>query len=377
MSKGQGTAILFTILWPVAFLVAQTRLAVPRPSFATLSAQAAAARDSEHLDSAATLYREALALNTGWTEGWWSLGTIEYDLNNYRQAASAFEKLCMLDSKAGSARIMLGLSEFELGEDKDALTHIQEGERIGVADNQQLRNVALYHEGVLLQRQGKFEGSERALDSLCIAGVETPELSAVLGMVALRLRDRVAPTEAPGAEIFRRAGHAQCLAAQKEFDEGRREYTALVRDFPQFPKVHYAFGRFLLDAHETRAGITELETEIELHPEDSMARLQIAAAKYKIDSEGALPYAQAAVEHDPAQPLGHYLLGLLLLDTGNYRRAITELETAQRSMSEVANIYSALGAAYSQAGRDEDAARARATLQHLSRGSATSQAPLP
>lgn len=368
--------MLITILWPLSCFGSQSPASSPL-SFESLSTQAAAARDADHLDEAASLYRQALTLNPNWTEGWWSLGTLEYDLNNYRDAASAFEKLCALDSKAGSARIMLGLSEFELGNDSSALAHIQEGEQIGVAANEQLRHVALFHEGVLLQRRGKFEASQRALDSLCIAGVETAGLDATLGMVALRIQDRTPPAQAPAASVIPRAGRAQCLAAKTQFDEARREYSALARDFAQFPNLHYAFGRFLLDAHDIPAGIAELEMEIKLHPEDSIARLRIAAAKYKIDSAGGLPYAQAAVDRDPALPLGHYLLGLLLLDTGDYRRAIPELETAQRSMPEVPNIYSALGAAYSQAGRDEDAARARATLQRLTRAAATSVAPLP
>ena len=377
MGNGRRIAILITILWPSAFLPAQSATPARRPSFATLSAQAAAARDADRLDGAATLYRQALALSPAWTEGWWSLGTIEYDLNNYRDAASAFEQLSTLDSKAGSARIMLGLSEFELGQDANALAHIQEGERIGVADNQQLRNVALFHEGVLLQRQAQFEASQRAFDSLCIAGVETPELTTALGMVALRSHDRTPPTQAPASEVISRIGHAECLAARKRFDDARREYTAIARDYPQFPNLHYAFGRFLIDAHDIPAGIAELQTEIKLHPEDSIARLQIAAAKYKVDSAGALPYAQAAVARDPASPLGHYLLGLLLLDTGDFRGAIPQLETAQRSMPQVPNVYSALGVAYSQAGRDDDAARARATLQRLNRAAATSVALPP
>ena len=47
---------------------------------------------------------------------WWSLGTIEYDRDAFSEAAEAFRKLAALDSKAGSARIMLGLSVGNDGE---------------------------------------------------------------------------------------------------------------------------------------------------------------------------------------------------------------------------------------------------------------------
>ena len=368
---GQRVALLLAICWPILLLKGQSA------NFPSLASEAAAARDANRLDDAAALYRKALNLNPNWTEGWWSLGTIDYDRDAYGDAASEFQKLAALDPKAGSARIMLGLSEFELGQDDSALQHIQQGERIGVADNQQLRNVALFHEGVLLQRARKFEGAQEALDSLCLAGVHSPELDTTLGMVALRMPDRIAPAQGAAAEIVPRIGRAECLAGQKKLDEARREYSAVVHNYPLFPNIHYAYGRFLLDARDTQAGIAQLEQEIKNQPGDSMARLQIAAAKYKIDSAAGLPYAEAAVKLDPSLPFGHYLLGLLLLDSDNYQRAISELEIAQKYMAEVPGVYSALGSAYARAGRDEDAAHARAEFLHWNRESANSAAPRP
>ena len=370
----QRLATLFVGLWQATQLYAQS---TPASKFSDLSAQAAGARDANRLDEAAGLYRTALALKPDWPEGWWSLGTVYYDLNNYREAAAAFTKVSALAAKSGSARVMLGLSEFELGEDTEALKHIQEGERIGVVENEQLRHVALFHEGILLRREGKFEGAQRALDSLCIAGLDNSELLSELGMTAVRIRDRSAPTAAPATAVISGVGHAQCLAARKEFDKAKREYAELCRNYPDFQNLHYAYGRFLLDAHEVPSGIAELETEIELDPNDSYARLEIAAAKYKVDSAGGLPFARAAVEHNPNLPLAHYMLGLLLLDTGNVRQAIPQLEIAQRSMPQVPNVYAALGSAYSQADRDGDAARARAKLQRLNRETTNGGAPQP
>jgi len=335
--------LLLTILQPI----------LPQ-SAEELSAKADAARAANRLDEAVKLYHEALAMRPKWAEGWWSLGTIEYDQNLYKDAAEAFRRLTELDSKAGTARIMLGLCEFELGQEESALKHIQEGEQIGVVEDKQLRNVALYHEGVLLQRAGKFEGAQQALESLCLGGVETPELDAALGMAVLRIRAKQPST----AEIAN-VGHAQCLAAQKKFDEARALYAQSVAAHSDFPNIHYAYGRFLLDARDMKAGIAELQQEIKQQPNDAIARLQIAAAEYKVDSAAGLPYAEEAVKVAPELPLAHYLLGLLLLDTNNYKRAIPELETAERGLPKEAGVYSALGTAYALAGRDADAGQAR------------------
>ena len=295
-------------------------------SFSKLSADANAARDANQLDQAAALYRQALAIQPSWAEGWFSLGTIEYDRNLYKDAASAFAKVVHLAPKQGTSHVMLGLCEFELGLEASALRYLQEGRRLGIPDNPQLRNVALFHEGVLLQRSAKFDAAQAALDSLCSAGVETSELIQTLGMIALRLRDKTTPAAIAVSQI----GHAEWLAGQNKFDDAHREYSAALESFPDFPNIHLAYGRFLLKEHDTAAAIPELEREIKNQPTSVVARLQIAAVKYRVDSAAGLPYAEEAVKLDPTMPLGRYLLGLLLLDTGDYHRALPELETAQK-----------------------------------------------
>ena len=100
-------------------------------SFAALSAKADAARDADRLDEAAALYRKALAIKPTWAEGWWSLGTIEYDRNAYPEASHAFGKLIALQPKSGTARVMLGLCQFELGMEDAALESLQARSRTG------------------------------------------------------------------------------------------------------------------------------------------------------------------------------------------------------------------------------------------------------
>ncbi len=384
---GKGTSILISVwfyfpllliasgLFCSPTLMAQTKADVAS-NFANLSAKADAARNSDRLDEAIVLYKKAVALRPGWTEGWWSLGTLQYDRNAYLEAARSFEKVIALNSKAGTARVMLGLCEFELGQDDTALEHIQEGNNIGIAADPELRRVMFYHEGVLWQRKGMFQKAKDALYSLCLGGSQTEELTQTLGMVALRMRDKNPPaTGSPAAETVARVGRAECLAGQKKFDEARPLYSAVTRDYPGYPNIHYAYGMFLLEAGDTVAGIEELKREITNNPNDVIARLQIAAARYKTDSAAGLPYAEEAVKLDPRMPLGHYLLGLLWLDTDDYRRAIPELEIAQRAFSREAKVYLALGAAYSRAGRWREAARARAAFTRLSRESEKGSGP--
>ena len=338
------------------------------PSFAALSAKADAARDSDRLDEAAALYRKALAIKPTWAEGWWSLGTIEYDRNAYPEASHAFGKLIALQPKSGTARVMLGLCQFELGMEDAALESLQQGRGLGVPADPQFREVMLYHEGVLLQRKGRFEAAQEIFGQMCRQSPYPSEVNLAMGAVALRLRSSQLPAAGTvDYRVMQKSGEATCLAAQKKYDEGRQEFDALLAGDPEYPNLHYAYGKFLLDANDNDAAVAQFQAEIKNNPNDAISRLRIASAKYRVDSAAGLPYAEEAVKLDPGLPLGHYLLGLLLLDTDDYLHAIPELEMAQKSFSDQPKIYFALASAYSRAGRRDDAARARATFVRLNK----------
>ena len=334
--------------------------------FASLAARATAAREAERLDEAAALYRRALKLNPGWTEGWWSLGTIDYDADRYAEAALELGKLAHLDPKQGTARAMLGLCQFRLGDEKKALENIQEARRLGIAEDDELRQVVVYHEGLLLQRAGRFEGSSEALGSLCQTGTAADQVTRTLGMVALRMRDAEAPVAGEAAEVVAHIGRGACLAARKNYDEARREYALVERNAPHFPWLHYAYGRLLEEARDTAGAIAEYKLEIAEQPAAVLPRLRIGSAEYKQDSAAGLPYAEEALRLEPDLPFAHYLLGLLQLDTGAYAEAIPHLEAARKAFPTEARIALSLGAAYAHAGKAEDAARERKAFQTMS-----------
>lgn len=346
---------------------AQNHSSAPRAAkrtseqFETLRKRADEARDAGRLDEAAKLYDRALGTNPKWTEGWWSLGTLLYDSDRYAEAELAFQKVLVLEPKHGTARAMLGLCEFELGEYDRALKDIQDSEKVGVLVDRQLRDVVMYHEAVLLQRAGKFEAAKSALSSLCLGGSRSAELAGTFGMVALRMRD-VAPP-APSTEegqVVQHVGRAACLSGAKDYDAAKGEFERVITGAPHFPLVHYAYGRMLQDARDHDGAIVEFKAEIAEQPESVLPRLRIAAAEYKWNPQNGLKFAEEAVKLQPQLPLGHYLLGLLLLETGEYQRAISELETARKAFPEESKIDISLANAYTQVGRTQDAARARA-----------------
>jgi predicted Zn-dependent protease len=335
-------------------------------TFASLSARAEAARDADRLDEAQSLYRKALILRPGWAEGWWSLGTIAYDRNSYGEADRAFQKLIVLAPSNGNAYVMMGLTEFELGRDSLALRHLDQGMRLGIDESANLRQVALYHRGILLQRAGKFQAAKETLEQLCMQGSQGEGVTRTLGMVLVRNGSREAPASATDdAIILEQIGRAGCLAGQKKFDEAKQELSATVRLHSAFPNIHYAFGTVLLEADDLAAAKAQFKEQIKDNPEDWVCRLQIAAAMYKTNSDEGLIYARQAVALAPREPFGHYLLGMLLLDTGDYQNAIPELEIAHKAFPQEGKIHIALGSAYSHLGKRQEASRVRAEFARL------------
>jgi len=355
---------------------AQSPSTTASSKFESLAKRAAEARDADRLDNAASLYQQALVLRPKWPDGWFSLGMLQYDRAQYAAASRAFRRLLPLAPKDGTAHVMLGLCEFELGQDDSALKHIEEGKSLGVATNPQLRQVAIYHEGVLLRRKGRFESAQTALGQLCVDGVQSPGLYLDMGKVVLRDRNPESPAPgSPELEIIGRVGHAACIAARKKFDEARSEYEAVIAQHSNYLNIHYAYGRFLADVNDTAGAVAQFQAEITNHPDSVVARLEIATAEYKTDSAAGLPYARDAVKLDPTLPFGHYLLGLLYLDSDDYANAIPELEIARKAFPNEPKIYFALGSAYSRAGRKQEAEQARAVFQKLSQSNSTAAKP--
>jgi tetratricopeptide (TPR) repeat protein len=149
---GQGLIAFLLLASSVAF----GQQAPRNPGFRNLQSRAETAARKNRLDEAATLYARALGLRPRWAEGWWALGTLEYDRDRYLPAAHAFQQLLKLQPSNGTAHAMLGLCQFESGKDDLALKNLLAAEHFGVLDREDLRRVALYHLGILQLRSTKI-----------------------------------------------------------------------------------------------------------------------------------------------------------------------------------------------------------------------------
>jgi tetratricopeptide (TPR) repeat protein len=359
-----GLRVVAISLFVTTLLVCQGWAA---DTFKDLATRADEARLGGRLIEAVRLYREALQLDPEWEEGLWYLGTTLYDLNRYEEAIPPFRQLASM-VRQGPAVALLGLCEFQVRDYERALLDLQKARLLGLGENEQLRSVVRYHAAILLNRFEQYEAAFEALAPFARARQRTPSVVEAFGLSTLRMP--YLPTEVPPdhRELVLMAGRATYEAAAYEFQRAGELYRRMVERYPDRLNVNYAYGVFLMTRDRREEGMGYLRKELELHPDNVAALLQIVFEYIdRGDSGEGLEYARKAAELDPGAFAPHHALGRILLDEGKTDEAIPELEAAVRLEPGSPEARFALARAYQRVGRREDAARERAEFNRLNK----------
>jgi tetratricopeptide (TPR) repeat protein len=361
-----GVASLAGLALPVP-AKAQEAAKPATSEFDALAKRAQAAHASQDLDQALSLFRRALRLRPGWSEGRFSLGTVLYDLDRYEEARGAFREVLTGEPKSGPAWAFLGMCEFQLRNFDEAFAFLQKGRLLGLAANPSLKSVADYHVGILLVRSAQYEAARDILANFALVDRDSPGVIEGLGLAALRLP--YLPSEAPPEkrEMITIAGRAVFQSTKNRYSPAARlAFDELVGRYPDEPNAHYAKGAFLMAVEEAEAGLAEFQRALALDPSHVPAMLQLA---FQLMKEGRYPeaqaYAEKAVAVDPAFFAAHNALGRALLESGQTDRAIAELEEAARLAPNSVQTWFSLARAYQRAGRTADVKVARDTFAKL------------
>ena len=356
----------------------QAHASATQESFETVVSRAQSAMDAGRLSEAEQLYRRAVTLRPGWAEGWWHLGTLCFDSNQFTEARDAFAQFVTVEKKqAGPGFAMLGISEFQLKHYREALAALEHGWNLGLGSNAAFAHTVLYHIGILHTRQEEPEIALQRLtllvEQIAAAHPEAPkgevlsdtELIEALGMAGLRIP--TLPSDIPAAEItvIRRAGKAQALIALQDGVAAEAELKQLTSDYSSHPGVHYMYGVFLLKEHPPLA-VDEFRREIEVSPKSDAARIQLALEFLRTaDYQTGLKYAREAIALAPNNFVAHVACGRLWLALGKTGQAIEELRIGVKLAPSSPDAHFALSRALSEAGRNAEAAHERAEFERL------------
>jgi tetratricopeptide (TPR) repeat protein len=342
-------------------------------TFDELAAKATAARQANDTSKAMDIYQEALGLKPAWTEGWWFLGTLSYDTDQYQTCERAFSQFVKLDEKVAMGWGFLGLCEFETGRHEAALEHIRRGLEIGTGLEPSIDQVLRFHEALLLTRLGLFDQAMPRFMPFVRRGVKNPTLLAGIGLTALR--QALLPSQVPAGQLALIAATGDAAYFWMAGDNRKTEsaFKTLRESYPKAPGVHYFYASYLLSFRPAEEALAELKGELEVNPRSADARAMIALLMVRAGASSmALPYARQAAQDGPTCPMAQYAYGLILAGSGNLPEAIVRLEAAERLDPANIEYHMGLAGAYSNAGRNEDARRERRTSIALARESDSS-----
>jgi tetratricopeptide (TPR) repeat protein len=334
--------------------------------FENLKKQAEAAKDSNKIPEALRLYQRILGQKPEWAEGWWYLGTLRYEADEYAPAAKAFGRFTTLEPENGHGWAMLGLCEFRLKQYLGALDHIVKGRSLGLGDNEDLARVVRYHQAVLLTLGKQFDAAQELLNGFAVEQRESPQVLDALGMAVLRIPGPIDTLSEQQKEMIREFGMAAFLAGARRVEESRKLYTNLEAKYRGAPNVAFACGMRYLVAGEAEMATEFFKKELARDPNHVESLLKLALQSLNSGKfEEGLPFATKALKLDPESFAAHYTVGRIYMELNEVSKAVAVLEEAAKIAPNVASVYFVLSRAYARANRPTDAARARAEFARL------------
>lgn len=334
--------------------------------FDELAKKAVAARDAGNLDEAARDYQEALQLRPDREEGWWDLSVLNFGNGRYAEAIEPLKHVVGLKPGFGTAWALLGLSEYETKDYANALIHLEKAQGLGIQGSPEAIRIAQYHLGLLLNQNREFDRTVELLSAGHPEGQLVGQWNVALGMGLLRVPQRPEQVPTTQQSLYAAAGQAASLLANSKYDDAFGILQRLLKDYPNTPFLHYAYGAALASLSQYDDAEAQLREEIKISPDSALPYIRLAFIDLKTHrANDALTAAQMAVRLAPQSAEAHYVLGRALLGTGDPGQAITELQDANEMMPNSPEIHFHLARAYSKAKQPEKAGEERETFSRL------------
>jgi len=336
-------------------------------SFEQLSASAQHAYEADRPDEAAQLYAAAVKLRPDWAQGWWALGMISYERDRYPECRDALNRMVALDASAAPGWDLLGLCDFRTGDYDAAFQHLKKGHMLVSPRDAggPLQDMANYHIGMLLTRQGAFEVAQEVFAEVALKVRDNPDMIFASGLAALRMP--ILPSEAPAErrDVVTLAGKTFWDVVNQPPAQAEADFKTLVASYPNIPNVHYFYGTYLA-AHHPELCASEFLAELRIAPDNVPSRVQLAL-HYIVEQkpEQALKVASEAVALSPDSAGAQLALAEALRAGGDDQKALSPYLEAERLDPSSPRVRLYLVNVYRALGRASDMRREQAEYNRL------------
>ena len=343
-----------------------THSARSEPNLSERARLADSARRDGRLDEAAALYENGVELRPDWQEGWRQLGTIEYMRHRYPQAIAALRQSVAMDGKQPDSWTLLGLSEFETKDYKNARIHLERGRALGFSGNAAAVKVSRYHLALLSNLNGDYDKAIALLMPEVGPGALSEEIQFAMGIALLRMPALPEQIDPAKHNLVSSAGEAAVLLSGSYYDKAFQIFVKLLSENPETLFLHYAYGDALASASKYDAAEIQLRDETRLNPTSELAYIRLASIALTLhQSASALEDSTKAVALAPQSAEAHYELGRAFLEQGDASAAIHELEAARSFAPKSAKVHFNLARAYGRANRTTEAEQERLEFESL------------
>ena len=335
-------------------------------SFEELSREAAESEKSGNAELAIQSYKRALRVRPDWEEGRWNLAMLCYSAAQYPEAVEELKNYLARNPNFGTAWAVMGLSEFETGDYKNALIHLERGEELGFGGAPESVRFARYHLALLLNQDGQFERAMQVLAPETASGAPAKEVQIVLGLALLRMPLMATQVDPAKGSLVESAGEIAVMLQRSNYDLGFPKFEMLLKEYSGTPFLHYAYGTALMALSEYDEAEKQMREEMKISPNSELPYVRLASMALKRHQPAeALPLAQRAVQLAANSAEGHYLLGRASFELGKEEDAIRELEVASRLEPGSPEVHFNLAKAYARAKLTDKAEQERATFMRL------------
>ncbi|WP_058188161.1 tetratricopeptide repeat protein [Terracidiphilus gabretensis] len=334
-----------------------------------LPQRATAARNSGNLPAAISLYHQAVQQKADWAEGWFYLGLLNYESDQFANATAAFTSFLKLQPGVPPVMALRGLSEFESSAYDDALRDLEQAVLHGAANDPHNEQIIRFHYAQLLTRAGRFDDAMKQYQFFADRHIENPDLLAGLGLVGTRTAILMSEVPAQQRPMLEDVGRATYTFLSGDNEGAGRLFNTLFTQYPSSPQL-YLFYATLLYRDRSNLAIDAIRNEVAAMPDNGYARAVLA---FTLMIAGrfaeARPEAEKAMEQKPDLEMAQIALGRCLIETGtgpsDDKRAEGLLNQVLSRDSNNLEAHMAMAALYSRTGRREDEYRERMACLRL------------
>lgn len=270
------------------------------------------------------------------------LGNAAFRMGDYAESARALELEVLANPKDQTSQLLLGVSQFSLGNYDAAASAF---EPVGTLAMQDPRAASAW--AYSLARTKHQEQANRIADKLTAESLQPKELMLV----------------------------CQIYNVTEDYEQAAQCFRKVGAEDPSIPHTHYLVGAALLRLDRPNDAIPELREELKIAPGNPDAEYYLAYAlletSHRQEAEALL---RQVVSEAPGHAQAQYQLGKTMLEDGDASGAIMHLEAAVRLDPEADYMHYQLQTAYRRAGRTGDADRELAVYRELK---AQHRAPAP